>query len=102
MRSVWARLRPALPAVAECFAAVALANRAVALLEQAAPATGLSVLYLLAVMAIAVRRGEAAAGATAVLSVLSFTWFFIEPRHRLSIAAGRDAAVLTVFLVVAL
>src|SRR5690348_17641691 len=47
-------------------------------------------------------RGEAAAIGTAVLSVLCFNWFFIEPRHQLNIRAGRDAAVLSVFLVVAL
>ncbi len=53
----------------EIVAAVAAATLLVAALQSAAPATTLGVLYLLAVLAIAIRRGELAALVTAVLSV---------------------------------
>ncbi len=82
--------------------AVALATAGVAVLQSSAPAGGLGVLYLLAVLAIAVRRGELPALATAVLSVLTLNYLFIPPRHRLAIAHSQDVVELTVFLIAAI
>jgi two-component system, OmpR family, sensor histidine kinase KdpD len=92
--------RPAI-AAAEILVAVSVATGCVAALEGAAPVTGLGVLYLLAVLGIAIRRGEIAALATAVLSVLALNWFFIPPKRELTIANSQNVAALVVFLVVA-
>jgi two-component system, OmpR family, sensor histidine kinase KdpD len=67
-----------------------------------ATSTGRAVVYLLAVIAVAIRRGGAAALATAVLSVVAFNYFFIAPVHRLTIADSENVAALVVFLIVAI
>ncbi len=85
----------------EIVVAVAAATGIVALLDGVAPVAGLGVLYLLAVFFIAVRRGEIPALATAVGSVLALNFFFIEPRHHLTIADSRNVASLGVFLIAA-
>jgi two-component system sensor histidine kinase KdpD len=97
---VWpARLKQSLVSVAECLVAVAIATAAVGLLDSVAPATSLGVVYVLAVMWVAIRRGELPALATAGLSVLAFNFFFIEPRHRLTIADDNNVVALGVLLV---
>jgi len=48
---------------------------------------------------VASRHGEIAALATAVASVLTLNFFFIEPRHRLTISDSRNVAALGVFLI---
>jgi len=85
----------------EIAAAVAAATALVALLESVAPIAGLGVLYLLAVLFVAIRRGGIPALVTAVASVLTLNFFFIEPRHRLTIADSRNVAALAVFLIAA-
>src|SRR3954447_22866137 len=89
-------------AVAEVIGAVVVATGAVALLDLVATTNGLAVVYLLAVLAVAIRRGGTAALAAAVLSVLAFNFFFIAPVHRLTIADSENVAALVVFLVAAL
>ncbi|HEX4718171.1 MAG TPA: ATP-binding protein [Thermoleophilaceae bacterium] len=97
---VWhARLKDSFAAVAEGAAAVAVATGAVALLDSVAPATSLGVVYVLAVMFVAVRRGEVPALVTAAASVLALNFFFIEPRHRLTIADSHNVIALAVLLV---
>jgi two-component system, OmpR family, sensor histidine kinase KdpD len=86
----------------EVICSVAAATGLVALLDKAAPIAGLGVLYLLAVLLVAIRRGELAALATAVLSVLALNYFFIEPRHRLTISDSENVVALAVFLIVAI
>ena len=81
--------------------AVAVATGAVAALDSVAPPPGLGVVYLLAVLFVAIRRGEIAALATAVLSVLALNYFFIEPRHRLTISDSENVVALGVFLIAA-
>jgi two-component system, OmpR family, sensor histidine kinase KdpD len=88
--------------VAEVLLSVAAATGLVALLDKAAPITGLGVVYMLAVLTIAIRRGELAALATAVLSVLTLNYFFIEPRHRLTISDSENVVALAVLLIAAL
>jgi two-component system sensor histidine kinase KdpD len=85
----------------EVLLAVTVATGAVALLEGAAPVTGLGVLYLLAVLWLAIHRGELAALAAAVLAVLALNWFFIPPKHELTVANSENVAALVVFLIVA-
>jgi two-component system sensor histidine kinase KdpD len=95
------RRRPA-ATVLEVIGSVAAATGLVALLDQAAPITGLGVLYMLAVILIAIRRGDLAALATAVLSVTALNYFFIAPRHRLTISDSENVVALAVFLIVAI
>jgi two-component system sensor histidine kinase KdpD len=97
------RARPAALAAsaAECVLAVAIATAGVAALQGVAAATRLGVIYLLAVLEVAIRRGEQAALLTAVLCVLTLNFFFITPRHRLAIAHSQDVVELVVFLIVA-
>ena len=86
---------------AEVVGGVALATGAVAGLDTVAPIAGLGVVYLLAVLVLAIRRGGVAALATAVLSVLTLNYFFIAPIHRLTISDSENVVALAVFLIVA-
>jgi two-component system sensor histidine kinase KdpD len=88
-------------ACAELVVAVAAATIVVALLQSSAPPAGLGVVYLLAVLEVAVRRGEIAALATAVLGVLTLNYLFIAPRHQLAIRHTQDLIELIVFLIAA-
>ncbi|HEY7151013.1 MAG TPA: ATP-binding protein [Solirubrobacterales bacterium] len=94
--------RPIVIAALEGFGAVGAATVAVAALDEVAPVTGLGVLYVLAVMFVAVRRGQVAALVTALVSVAALNFFFIEPRYRLTIADSHNVAALGVFLIAAL
>jgi two-component system sensor histidine kinase KdpD len=85
----------------EVLLAVAVCTLAVAALDPIAATAGLTVLYLLGVMVVAVRRGTGAALATAVLAVLALNFFFIAPIHRLTIRDSGNVVALLVFLVVA-
>src|SRR2546430_15093899 len=93
------RLRDLALVCIEAIGAIAVASGAVALLEDVAPVTGLGVVYLLAVLFVASRRGEIAALGTAVAAVLTLNFFFIEPRHRLTISDSRNVAALGGFLI---
>jgi two-component system sensor histidine kinase KdpD len=53
------------------------------------------------VLFVAIRRSQIAALATAVLSVLALNYFFIEPRHRLTISDSENVVALIVFLIAA-
>jgi two-component system sensor histidine kinase KdpD len=94
-------LRSAGPAVAEVVIAVGAATGAIAALQSTAPPAGLGIVYLLAVLAVAIRRGQFAALSTAVLGVLTLNYLFISPRHRLTIAHSQDVVELTVLLIAA-
>jgi two-component system, OmpR family, sensor histidine kinase KdpD len=89
-------------ATLETLGAVGVATGLVALLDEVAPVTGLGVLYLLAVLFVAVRRGQVAALITAVLSVVTLNFLFIEPRYRLTISDSHNIVALGVFLIAAI
>src|SRR3954452_17252428 len=91
-----------LRAVADMAGAVVVATGVVALLDSFTSAAGLGVVYMLAVLFVAIRRGEVAALGTAVASVLVLNFFFIEPRHRLTIADSHNVVALGVLLISAL
>src|SRR5689334_23820219 len=96
--SIWAR-GGGIGVVLDCLGAVVVATAAVAVLDKFTSAGGLEVVYLLAVLFVAIRRGEAAALATAVLSAVTLNYFFIEPRHRLEIADSGNVVALIVLLI---
>jgi two-component system sensor histidine kinase KdpD len=89
-------------ATLETLGAVGVATGLVALLDEVAPATGLGVLYLLAVLFVAIRHGQVAALITAVLGVTTLNFLFIEPRYRLTISDSHNVVALGVFLIAAL
>jgi two-component system sensor histidine kinase KdpD len=86
----------------EIVVAVGTATGAIAVLKPIAPATGLGVLYLLAVLAIAIRRGQIAALVTAVLSVLVLNFLFIPPVHQFAIRHSQDVVELIVLMIAAI
>jgi two-component system sensor histidine kinase KdpD len=94
-------LRAGLVVAAEIAVAVAVATGVIAALQSTAPAAGLGIVYLLAVLALAIRRGELAALVTSVLSVLTLNYLFITPRHQLTIAHSQDVVELIVLLIAA-
>ena len=97
-----AALRAGAATGAEILVAVGLATLAVAALQStSSDDAGLGSLYLLAVLLIAIRRGQLAALSTAVLGVLALNFFFIVPRHRLAIAHSQDLVELIVLLIAA-
>jgi signal transduction histidine kinase len=69
--------------------------------EPHVPTLNLLVLYLLAVLPIAVFWGTPLAVTTAVLSVWTYAYFFVSPVHSLLIADAQNAIGLGVFLVTA-
>ncbi len=85
----------------EIVLATAAVTACIAVLQDTAPAVGLGVLYLLAVLVVAIRRGQLEALVTAVLSMLTLNYLFIDPRHQLTIAHSQDVVELGVLLIVA-
>jgi two-component system sensor histidine kinase KdpD len=85
----------------EIVVAVGLATAAIAALQSTAPAAGLGIVYLLAVLTLAIRRGQLPALITSLLSVLTLNYLFITPRHTLTIAHSHDVVEVIVLLIAA-
>jgi two-component system sensor histidine kinase KdpD len=99
---VWrSSLKPPVAAAAGALVAVAAATAVVALLDTVTDANTVGVVYVLAVMWVAIRRGEIPALGAAALSIVAYNFFFIEPRHNLAIADGSNVIALGVLLVAA-
>ncbi|MDX6656622.1 MAG: hypothetical protein QOH62_1415 [Solirubrobacteraceae bacterium] len=78
---------------------VAGVTGAIALLEPRVPALGLGVLYLLAVVPVALVYGAAAAGAVSLVSMAAFSYFFLPPRYTLNPGTPDRWSGLAAFLV---
>jgi two-component system sensor histidine kinase KdpD len=87
--------------VAASAAALALVTGAIELLKGHVPVLSLAVLYLLAVIPVAVAWGLAYGIGTAFVSVLVFNFLFVEPLYTLTIADSKNWFALVVFLVTA-
>jgi two-component system, OmpR family, sensor histidine kinase KdpD len=98
-RPTWGRIAAT---TLETLAWVGLATALVAILDSVAEPAGLGSLYLIAVLAVAIRRGQIAALAAAVLGVLTLNFFFIKPLHQLTIADSDNVVALAVLLLAAL
>jgi two-component system, OmpR family, sensor histidine kinase KdpD len=85
----------------EIVAVVAAASGGVAALQSSTGVEGLAILYLLAVLTVAIRHGQLPALITAVLSSLTFNYFFLPPRHELTIAHSQDVVEFVVLLIAA-
>lgn len=95
-------MRP-LAAVAGSLAAVALVTAAVfALRPLGAPVLSLGVLYLFAVLPVAALWRMPYALVVAVVSMLTFNWFFLPPRHTFHLAESENWIALAVYLLTAI
>src|SRR5918995_4141568 len=81
--------------------AVATVSGLIALLDQRVPALNLLVLYILAVLAVAVGWGTGLAAVTAILSTAVFGYLFVPPLHAVWVTKSQDLTALGVFLVTA-
>jgi signal transduction histidine kinase len=83
-------------------ALVAAVTAAIAVLEPNVPALGLGVLYLFAVVPVALRYGLAAAAAASLASMAVYDYFFLGVRNSFDPGSSEDWAVLTAFLLAGL
>jgi two-component system sensor histidine kinase KdpD len=83
-------------------ASVAAVTGAIFALKGLAPVVSLSVVYLVAVLAISTYWGAALGALTSLVSALTFNFFFLAPTGRLTISDGRNWVALLAFLTVAL
>jgi two-component system sensor histidine kinase KdpD len=84
-----------------CAAAVAAVTVVIELLQPHVPVLSLSILYLLAVLPVAVFWGMPFALLVATASMLVFNFFFLPPIHTLTLADSRNWLALLVFDVTA-
>jgi two-component system sensor histidine kinase KdpD len=80
-------------------AAVAVVTGAIELLKPHIPVLSLGVLYLFAVLPVAVVWGLAYAVPVSIASMLAFNWFFLPPLYTFTLADSRNWFALAVFLV---
>ena len=81
--------------------AVAAVTGAIELLQLAVPVLSLGVLYIFAVLPIAVLWGTRFGIGVAIASMLAFNWFFLPPIHTFTLADSRNWLALAVFVVTA-
>jgi two-component system sensor histidine kinase KdpD len=101
MRRIRERLPPAVVRPVASVVAVALVTAAIAVLEPFVPVLSLGVLYVFAVLPVAIAFGRADAVAVAVGSMLAFNFFFLPPLYTFTIADSRNWFALLVFVVTA-
>ena len=82
--------------------AVAVVSALIAVLEPHVPVLSLGVLYVFAVLPVAVLWGTPLALAVSVASMLTFNWFFLPPKHTLQLRDGANWLALAVYCVTAL
>src|SRR6516165_9255250 len=85
--------------IVACLAAVALVTGAIALLQSHVPVLSLAVLYLLAIIPVAVAWGDVYAVATALGSMLAFNFFFVAPLYTFTIQDTKNWFALLVVVV---
>jgi two-component system sensor histidine kinase KdpD len=84
-----------------CAGALALVTAAIELLKGHVPVLSLAVLYLLAIIPVAVAWGIVYAVGVSVGSMLAFNFFFLPPLYTLTLQDTRNWFALLVFLVTA-
>ena len=88
--------------VAASVASVALVTFAIELLKGTVPVLSLGVLYVLAVLVVAVGWGLAYAIPVAVASMLAFNWFHLPPVHTFSLTDSENWFALAVYVATAI
>jgi K+-sensing histidine kinase KdpD len=92
-------MRARLERLAVSAVAVAAVTGAVYGLEQVAPVLSLGILYLFAVLPVAVFYGLWWALGVSIASMLAFNFFFLPPRHTLALTDSENWVALAVFVV---
>ncbi len=95
----WYRSRPAAGLIAA--ASVAASTGVVALLTPSVPVQSAGVFYLVAVLAISSIYGLWLGIATGIASAVAYNFFFLPPRHTLTISSSGDWLALAAFVVTA-
>lgn len=96
--------RPLLRAAARyalALGAVAVTSLLIGAILAIIPIGNLSTLYLISVLLVATRLGRSPAIVAALAAFLIFDWFFVQPRHELTIADPAEWVSLLVFLITA-
>jgi K+-sensing histidine kinase KdpD len=88
--------------IAACAGALALVTGAIELLKGHVPVLSLAVLYLLAIIPVAVAWGIVYAVGVAIGSMLAFNFFLLPPLYTLTIQDDRNWFALLVFVVTAI
>jgi two-component system sensor histidine kinase KdpD len=100
--AAWASRRHWVVGVCAGAALVVLVTAAIHLFRPHVPVLALGVLYIAAVLPVAVWWGRLPAALVAVASVLSLNWFFLPPVHTFTLADRENWYALVVYLVVAI
>jgi K+-sensing histidine kinase KdpD len=82
--------------------AVVFVTAAIAELKPYVPVLSLGVLYVFAVLPVAVFWGIWLAALVSVASMLAFNWFFLPPTHTFQLSDGANWLALAVYLVTAI
>ena len=82
--------------------AVVFVTAAIAVLKPYVPVLSLGVLYVFAVLPVAVVWGISLATLVSVASMLAFNWFFLPPTHTFRLNDGANWLALAVYLVTAI
>jgi len=94
-------VRAQLVAFTVSVAAVAAVTGVIFAVKPFAPVLSLGVLYVFAVLPVAVLFGLGWAIAVSIASMLAFNWFFLPPLHTLSLHESESWVSLAVYLVTA-
>jgi len=81
--------------------AVALVTAAIALAKPYVPVLSLGVLYVFAVLPVAVLWGLSLAIPVSIASMLAFNWFYLPPRHTFALRDSENWFALAVYVVTA-
>ncbi len=96
------RARQTWTGIAASVLAVAFVTIAIEVLKDVVPVLSLGVLYVLAILVVAVGWGMAYAIPVAVASMLAFNWFHLPPIHTFSLADGSNWFALLVYVATAI
>jgi two-component system sensor histidine kinase KdpD len=88
--------------VAASLVSVGLVTAAIEVLKEPVPVLSLGVLYVLAVLVVAVRWGLAFAIPVAFASMLAFNWFHLPPVHTFTLADSANWLALCVYVATAI
>ncbi|HEX8235012.1 MAG TPA: DUF4118 domain-containing protein [Abditibacteriaceae bacterium] len=95
-------VRRALPGYLFALAGVALTTVVIQIIPGADRIVNISLLYLLIVIASAYHSGSGPSVVAALLAVLSFDWFLVEPRHTFTVNDPAEWLALSTFLLTAI
>lgn len=95
----WRRVLAALPGYLAAALAVALVTAMIGAILSLAPIGNTSMLYLLAVLATAVRFGSGPAILACVFAFLAYNWFFVNPSHTFTVHDPAEWLALGLLLI---